>query len=328
MRMKRDVPRILLYAVVLIAGFLVAVPFVFSFDASSKGKESGVVIRFGTLPVLQALPLFVAAEKGYFREQGINVELITFNSAMEKDVAITSGQISGYFGDMLTPMVLSANKVPVKMVATIFSTPKTRRMFAIVSSPASGDKGLKELAQAGISVSSNTILDYLTTRLLELKGIQAGHAKTIEIKSIPIRLQMLLAGQVPAAILPEPLVTLAEARGARVLVDDAGTGFSPTVLVFNEKFLLGNPLAVKSFLAAVEKASLYINKNHAEVRATMNRECKVPEPLKQTFPIPGFPRLERPVAAQVMDVARWLQRKGITKSELEYPQVVADGYLP
>ena len=36
----------------------------------------------------------------------------------------------------------------------------------------------------------------------------------MEIKKIPIRLQMLLSGQVTAALLPEPLLTLAETHGA------------------------------------------------------------------------------------------------------------------
>ena len=62
------------------------------------GKSPSVTIQFGTLPVIQALPLFVAAEKGYFKDAGLDVELVPFNSAMEKDVAMSAGQISGYFG--------------------------------------------------------------------------------------------------------------------------------------------------------------------------------------------------------------------------------------
>jgi NitT/TauT family transport system substrate-binding protein len=297
-------------------------------ESNPKDVESGPVVNFGTLPVLQALPLFVAEEKGYFREMGIAVRLLRFNSAMEKDVALSSGQIAGYFGDMMTPMVLNANNIPVKMVATIFSTPKDQRMFAILASPQRTDKTLPDIAKEGISVSSNTILDYLTTRLLASKGIRADQIKLIEIKNIPLRLQMLLSGQIPAAVLPEPLATLAEQKGARALIDDAGAGISSTVLAFDERFLKNNGNIFTAFLKAVNKASVYINTHHDEVRTIMNRECRVPEPLRKSFPIPLFNKLTVPDRAQVMDVYNWLHEKKIIKKEMTYKQIVLDGNLP
>ena len=57
---------------------------------TQKPRPSLRTIRFGTLPVIQALPLFVAAEKGFFSASGLKVELESFQSATEKDVALTS----------------------------------------------------------------------------------------------------------------------------------------------------------------------------------------------------------------------------------------------
>jgi NitT/TauT family transport system substrate-binding protein len=297
-------------------------------DAEGKNGRSAPVLHFGTLPVLQALPLFVAAEKGYFKTQGVTVDLVLFNSAMEKDVALSSGQISGYFGDLMTPMILAANKIPVKMAATIYNTTARQRMFAILAASKTANKGLDEIVQAGIAGSSNTIIEYLMARLLASKNIPASKLNMIEVKSIPIRLQMLLSDQVPAAGLPEPLVTLAEMKGARVLLDDAGPGLSATVLAFRNEFLNSRPATVRAFLAAVAKASAYVNRNPDDVRSIMNRECKVPEPLQQTFPIPVFPKLTLPASSQVMDVYRWLREKRIVKTEMTLQQMVADGYLP
>lgn len=300
-----------------------------SLDAGeNKDSKPLPVVNFGTLPVLQALPLFVAVEKDFFKEQGLSVNLVRFNSAMEKDVALSAGQISGYFGDMMTPMVLNANKTPAKMIATIFNTPKTQRMFAIIASPKHTNKSISEISREGIAVSSNTILDYLMTKLLKSKSNQTESIKQIEIKSIPIRLQMLLSGQVPAAMLPEPLVTLAEQKGCKVLIDDAGANASATVLVFNERFLTDYPDVVKKFLAAVEKASQYTNRHRDEVRSIMNRECRVPDPLQKTFPIPEFRKLTTPDYNQVMDVYQWLRGKKIIKTEMTFKQMVGDGYLP
>ena len=292
-----------------------------------KGVKPSAPIQFGTLPVIQALPLFVAAEKGYFKEAGLNVELVPFNSAMEKDVAMSAGQISGYFGDMITPMVLTANGTLVKIVATYFNIKNEQRMFAILAAPKYPKKDLQSLASAGIACSSNTMLDYLMTRLLEKKGIAANKINLVEVKSIPIRLQMLMSEQVPAAILPEPLVTLAEMKGAQVMIDDRGTGMTATVLVFSDQFLAKNPDTVKTFLKVVEKANDFINQNPDQVRPIMNRECKMPEPLQQSFTIPKFQKLNIPRTEEVMDVYTWLRDKNVIKTEMTYGQFVAEGYV-
>jgi NitT/TauT family transport system substrate-binding protein len=291
-------------------------------------SEKPPSIPFGTIPVLQALPLFVASEKGFFKEQGLNVEIVLFNSAMEKDIALTSGRIAGYFGDLMTPMVLQANNTGIRITATNFNTTREQRMFAVLAAPQSTNKGLEEMAKAGIATSTNTISEYLITRLLQQGKISKDKINFIDVKNIPIRLQMLLSNQVPAALLPEPLASLAETKGAKSLLDDKGRGLSATVLAFSEKFLRSHPQAVKAFQTAVDKASDYINKNPQEVRAIMNRECKIPEPFRDAFPIPKFPRLAAPSRKQVADVYNWLQEKKIITQNLTYKDMVADGYLP
>ena len=285
-------------------------------------------IPFGTIPVLQALPLFVASEKGFFKDQGLNVEIVLFNSAMEKDIALTSGRIAGYFGDLMTPMVLQANNTGIRITATNFNTTPEQRMFAVLAAPQSTSKSLEEIAKAGIATSTNTISEYLITRLLEQGKISKEKINFIDVKNIPIRLQMLLSNQVPAALLPEPLASLAETKGAKSLLDDKGRGLSATVLAFSEKFLRSHPQAVKAFQTAVDKASDYINKNPQEVRGIMNRECKIPEPFKDVFPIPKFPKLAAPSPKQVADVYNWLHEKKIITKNMTYKDMVADGTLP
>ena len=313
----------------LLLSVILALPAVgFSKESAPKGSHAAPVIRFGVLPVIQALPLFVAAEKGFFKEEGLDVDLVAFNSALEKDVAFTSGQISGYFGDLQTCIVLNGNNVPIKIVAEVYNATKAQRTFALLISPKYAGIGLREAAKAGVAVSSNTILDFLTTKFLAAKGIPLTEAHLVEMKNIPIRLQMLLGGQVAAAVLPEPFATLAESKGAQTLADDAGTGLSSTVLAFDEDFLNNAPDRAKAFLRAVDKASGYINANRDAVRPIMNRECRIPEQLQETFPVPEFPKLALPSTGHVNDVYQWLSQKKTIKRALTYRQMAADGYVP
>jgi NitT/TauT family transport system substrate-binding protein len=294
----------------------------------AKESAQGAPIRFGVLPVVQALPLFVAADRGFFKDEALDVELVTFNSALEKDVAFTSNQIAGYFGDLQTCIVLNGNGAPLKIVAENYNATKGRRTFGLLLSPKYAGKGLKEAVRTGVAVSSNTILDYLTAKFLAARGIPMTDAHLVEMKNIPIRLQMLLGGQVAAAVLPEPLVTLAEVKGAQVLADDAGTGLSSTVLAFNEAFLKATPDRAKAFLRAVDKASAFIDANRDAVRPIMNKECRIPEELQKTFPVPEFPKVALPSVPHVTDVYLWLSGKGTVKRPLTYGQMVSEGYVP
>ncbi len=300
----------------------------YSKEITEKMPAIPPVLKFGTIPVLQSLPIFVAAEKGFFKEQGLQVEIILFNSAMEKDIALSSGQIAGYFGDIMTPLVLQSNGIDVKIVAATFNTSNEQRMFAILTSPLSKNKNLEEVARQGIATSSNAIPEYLIVRLLQSQKINKNNIKLIDVKNIPIRLQMLMSNQVSAALLPEPLATLAEKKGAKALIDDRAQGLSTTVLAFSDKYLKMYPQVVKSFHVAMRKAAEYINKNPREVRTIMNRECRIPEPLQGTFPIPEFPQLTIPSEKQVTDVYNWLREKQIIKKGMTYKEMIADGYLP
>ncbi|PKN69360.1 MAG: hypothetical protein CVU52_09540, partial [Deltaproteobacteria bacterium HGW-Deltaproteobacteria-10] len=97
---------------------------------------------------------------------------------------------------------------------------------------------------------------------------------------------------------------------------------------FSDKYLKMHPQEIKSFHRALNKSVDYINKNPREVRAIMNKECRIPEPLKDTFPLPEFPQLTMPSEKQVMDVYHWLREKQIIKKGMTYKEMIANGYLP
>jgi len=284
-------------------------------------------MSFGVLPVMQALPLFVAMEKGLFEEEGVDVELISFRSGLEKDAAMAAGQTHGYFGDMLTSIILDANQMPVRMVATLFNTTGDQRMFAVLAAPGTGKPSLTELAREGIAGSSNTVIEYVTTKLLE-KETPGAALNMIETKNILARMPMLLQGQVAGAVLPEPLVTLVEGKGATVVADDRGLGITPTTLLFTQEFIENNRDGIRAFLRAVSRGSELIGKEPEMARNVMNKYARIPEPLQKSVAIPVFTPPAVPERELVLDVYSWLNRKGILKSGLAFEEMVDGSLLP
>lgn len=306
---------------------LICLVMVSSFVGRAAAADKPTVIKFGTLPVLQALPLFVAEEKGLFAKHGLNVELVTFGSAADKDIALAGGAVDGCFADLVTPTVLKANGRDVAIVATNYAT-TNRRMFAVMVKPGSTITDASKLAGVPVAVSSNSVVHFVTQKLLTDAGVPADKIETVESKNIGLRLQMLLAGQIEVATLPEPLVTVAEGKGAKALADDRGLDASQTVLVFSRKFLKDHPDAIKKFVSVVDEAGQLINKEEAVARAAMETRKLLPEALKDTYPAPKFPRVKAPSKEAVGHVADWLHKKGVTPNKVKYDEVIAGGFTP
>jgi NitT/TauT family transport system substrate-binding protein len=287
-----------------------------------------VKIRFGTLPVLQALPVYVAQEKGLFSNAGVSVEIIPFNTAAEKDIAIITGNIDGYFGDLVTPAVLKGNGRDVFIVATNYDTRFDRRMFGVMAKPGAKYRSLPELAEIPVAVSSNSVVNYVAERLLTSAGVAEDRIPTVETKNIGLRMQMLLSGQVEAAVLPEPLLTAALSKGAVLLADDSGLATSQTVLVFNGQSLRAQPNAVRAFLKAIDEANHIINKDPDAVRPVMVEHVRLPEVLKSTYPVPRFPKLRAPDKEAVQEIVDWLRKREVIRPALTYEQIVDANLIP
>jgi len=298
------------------------------FSGCAKKKETEMAkIRFGTLPVLQSLDVYVAMEMGYFNEEGLKVDVINFNTAAEKDIAITARQIDGYFGDLFTPIVIEGNGVDISVVATNYDTKAKRHMFGVLAKPNSPYKDISDLKSVPVAISSNSVIHYVTESLLNEGGIKGQNLATMESKNIGLRMQMLMSGQVEAATLPEPLVTAAVKGGATKLADDAGIDASQTVFIFTEEFCKKHPKSVNAFLRAIEKAHKIINTEPESVRQIMVSYVRLPEPMKAKYPVPTFPALHLPDEGMVQEVVEWLKGVEALKRDLEYSELVNGSFL-
>jgi NitT/TauT family transport system substrate-binding protein len=296
--------------------------------SSVVAAQNKMAIRFGALPVLQALPLYVAQERGLFTKAGLEVDLVPFNTAAEKDIALSTGKIDGCFADLVTPLVLRGNGQKILLVATTYSSRGDRRMFGVLAKPGSSHRSPADLQNVPIALASNSIVHYVTETLLTNAGVPRDRVASVESKNIGMRMQMLLAGHVEAAALPEPLVSAALAQGATLVADDSGSETSQTVLVFAESFLKERPEAVTKFLAAVNEAAAMINAKPDEVREAMVQHVRLPAPLKDKYPVPRFPRLKAPDKDAVVAVAQWLRSREVIPRTVSYEEVVDGRLIP
>jgi NitT/TauT family transport system substrate-binding protein len=295
-------------------------------DASATAGPPPIAVRIGTLATEDSLPLWVAENMGYFSIEHIpSVQIVPFQSAQERDVALASGAIDGFMGDIIAAANLQAGGKKVKIATIMLGADTSQGRFGIAVPPKSTVTDLKALAGVPIGTSSATIQEYVLDGLMTEAGVSAEQIKKEEVKKVPVRFGLLMAGKLQAAALPEPFLTLAEQGGARIVGDDtkANTNLSQTVLLFSDDFLAkqGGKETVQAVLAAWDVAVNDINKNPENYRAVLVEKANLPKPLATTYKVQTYPTAQLPTQTEVDSVLAWMKEKGYLKSDVAYSDI-------
>ena len=292
-------------------------------------EQEPATLRMAVLPILDALPMYVAEEQGYFAEENLTVEFIPVFSAAERDQIIQAEQADGMINEILSTLFYNEDAQEITIVRYARVAYPDYPQFFILAAGDSGIETLEDLKGQDIGISEGTIIEYSVDRLLQAEGFQPEDISTIAVPRIPDRMALLTSGELPAANLPDPLASLAVQSGAKVLVDDSShPEFGHSVISFRKDVVDNNPEAIKSFLAALEKAVIDINADKEQFSGLLSEKNLVPEPLLGSFTIPDFPEASVPPVSQWDNVLDWALTKGYVDSELQYDDSIDDSFLP
>lgn len=282
-------------------------------------------IRIGTLPTEDVLPLWVAERDGLFKKAGLDVTITTFQSAQERDAALTAGAIDGVMGDPIAAALLRAGGVPVKITTIMLGATPQQGRFGIAVKPGSKVTTLTALAGVPIGTSSATIQEYVLDQLMSQAGVPAAQVKKEEVKKVPVRFELLMSGKLQAAALPEPFLSLAEKSGAKVIADDTkGANITQTVLIFSQKYLddAAGAAAVKKLLGVWDEAVATVNSDPASFRSLLVDKARLPAPLKDTYQVNTYPTAQLPTPDEISRVLTWMKSENLLKADVTYSDLV------
>jgi NitT/TauT family transport system substrate-binding protein len=292
-------------------------------------EQEPATLRIAVLPILDALPMYVAEEQGYFAEENLTVEFVPVFSAAERDQIIQAKQADGMINEILSTLFYNKDAPEITIVRYARVAYPDYPQFFILAAGDSGIETLEDLKGRDIGISEGTIIEYSVDRLLEAEGFQPDDISTIAVPRIPDRMALLTSGELPAANLPDPLASLAVQNGAKVLVDDSShPEFGHSVISFRNEVVDNNPEAIERFLAALEKAVIDINADKEQFSGLLSERSLVPEPLLGSYTVPDFPEASVPPVSQWDDVLDWALTKGYIESELQYDDSIDDSFLP
>jgi NitT/TauT family transport system substrate-binding protein len=300
------------------------VVFSLSIAACAPGQQAeDTSLKMGLLPILDILPFYVAEQKGYFEAEGINVEFVPVKSAQERDALMQAGEIDGMLNDLVSTGLFNRDDVQIQIVATARRAYPESPQFRVLAAPDGDVTSTSDLAGVPIGISQNTIIEYITDRLLEAEGLSPDQIEILEVSAIPVRFEQLMEGQIQAATLPDPLAQGAVAGGATLVVDDSQyTQYSQSVLSFSTEAIGTKPNSIKQFLKAWNQAVADLNSNPDQFSDLLIEQGRVPESIQGSYQMPPFPEGDVPSQAEWQDVVDWLIEKGLIDQSIGYEDSV------
>lgn len=232
-----------------------------------------------TLPVAipavspAATTFVVARDRGYYRQEGFDVQLIVMPSAVGTQALIGGNvKFSTVGGAGVLPVLRGA---PLRFLFATFNRP----MFWLYAKPEI--RSLESLKGKRVGVSSfGSGPDSLLRDLLKKHGLEGGREVPIlAIGSGTARYYALDAGSVDAAMLSIPANFMAKEAGYRELVsfiDQEWVELQGSV-VATEQLMASDPVLVEKFIRASLKGLLYSREQRSETIAILARFLRTRE---------------------------------------------------
>lgn len=289
-------------------------------QSKPQGESLNETLRIGVMPSVDHLPLLVAADKHYFDSLGLEVEFVNFASPMERDAALQAGELDATISDYTTVMLQNQKGLPVQLLFA------TDGLFSFMASPKAEVNTVSGLRGKRIGLSSNTVIEYATDKLLEASGITPQDIEKVEVQKIPLRMEMLAQGELDGAILPEPFVRIGQSRG---LIDlSRGLQIGETTLritglaVYHKKGV-DKSKALARLVQAYNKAINYLNSEPIETWAkTVAPKLRIEEALFTGLSFKTFSHASSPTTEDMASVASWLKAKALIPQDYEPNNVV------
>ncbi|MFK0248017.1 ABC transporter substrate-binding protein [Amycolatopsis azurea] len=231
-------------------------------DESSSSGGSGNLekskIKVATMSTIDTASLRLAQDGGYFKAEGLDVELTEAATGQISLTKLIGGEVDIAYASY-TPFFIAMSKgtADIKLVSDASSAgPKSTMVVTVPTSPV---KNVNDLAGKKIGIfAPNTVSDTLTKSVMKDHGVDFSKVQWVPVQP-PNMAAALKNGDIDAGFLTEPFITQAAKQAGTVPIVDTATGatqdFPTAGYGALGKFTTENPKTVSAFQRAMQKAT-------------------------------------------------------------------------
>lgn len=289
----------------------------------ATAQDTPVKVGFaGSVTWLGQVPIMVAKDKGFFKDEGIDLDYQVVLSSADRILAVTSG--SAAFSNLGRGTVLSQlarGNDSFYWFGNIDQAPGNEGCYA-----RSGINSIADLK--GKTVAANTSSEFTMDQLLKDNGVNRDDISFFDLPPNEM-VQALVKGDIDVACVWQPFLGKAEQAvpGGKLLGTDkdtksferTGTVASADILIISREIVDKQPELARKIATAIFRGVDFTNKNPEEAAKTVAHYFKqTPEEVlagMKTFQYPGLESFDKHIAGQephMREYAEWLlERKKI-----------------
>jgi NitT/TauT family transport system substrate-binding protein len=308
-------------------------------------KAAAETVKLGLLKVIGSAPIFVAQEKGYFADEGLNVELNYFTSGAEPiAVAVASGGLDVAFTGLTAGFYNLGGQGALRILAGTYREAPGFRIIGYVASNrafAAGLKSLKDLPNHSIAVTQVGAFNYALGRLTDKYGFEPSSVRMLPLQSIPNVVSAITGNQADAAMITATAVIPMVQRGDAKLLGWVGdeTPWQQGAIVSATKTANDRHDMLVRFLRAYRRSARDYHDAFAGADEKRRDGPGAADILAVTSKYLGLPSaqialgiayVDADARLDVKDVARqieWYKSHGFIKGDVRADQVIDKRYV-
>ena len=268
-----------------IAALAAALAFTAAAQAPEKKK---VTIAVGGKSLFYYLPLTVAERKGYFKDEGLEVEIPDFPGGARALQALVGGSADLVSGAYEHTINMAAKKQPIK--AVVLQAKYSSIVLLLPKDKAATYKSGKDLKGMKVGVTApGSSTNMFVNNLLAKAGLKPTDISPVGVGAGAGAVAAMEKGELDAMSNLDPVITQLESTGKYVAVADSrtekgmkdiyGGDYMASVIYTTDEFIKKNPNTVQAVVNAMVRADKWIAKaTPQEIVELMPAEYKAGNP--------------------------------------------------
>jgi len=187
------------------SGLMIGIILTFIQILVSCGNSSETKLKIGYLPISECMPLFVANEDGYFKDEGLSIELVQFPGGSQAIEALKSNSVDITFANIVSAIFAKTNGIDISTLWGTTVEDSNHILHSLLVNPNGQYKVVSDLEGKIIALNNKRNIDELMLKSLMEKN-NISNYEMFEV-AFPRMYSTLIAGKVDGIGVVEPYLT-------------------------------------------------------------------------------------------------------------------------
>lgn len=291
--------------------------------SAGKGLEK-TTLKVASLPLVDGAALHIAIKEGYFKAEGLTVQVEPVQQSIQALPALIKGDVDVIAGANYVTFLMANEKGTLKLRVLAEGATLKSNMMDVLALPKSNIKTAKDLEGKKVAVNIlNNIQSLTLNQIVKANNVDPTKVKYVAVP-FPQMAAALQSGQVDAIHAVEPFLSDAQKKlGAKVVVDGGSDPVADMPIsgyVSTADFTTKYPKTAAAFQRAIIKAQQLAATDRKVVEQVLPGYTKIDAQTAAIITLPGFPTSLN--ATRMQRLADLMTNSGMLQSKVDLSSIL------